>query len=29
VAPDADADFAVYDGELHCLATFVAGRRVR
>jgi N-acetylglucosamine-6-phosphate deacetylase len=28
LTPDADADFAVYDGELRCLATFVAGRRV-
>ncbi|MGH2350062.1 MAG: amidohydrolase family protein, partial [Chloroflexota bacterium] len=28
LAPGVDADFAVYDAGLHCLATFVAGRQV-
>jgi N-acetylglucosamine-6-phosphate deacetylase len=28
LAPGADADFAVYDAALNCLATFIAGRQV-
>jgi N-acetylglucosamine-6-phosphate deacetylase len=28
LAPGADADFAVYDAELRCLATFVGGEKV-